>query len=329
MDIELEIINGLLAELRDRSVVDVGAELGSVSEALLEAGWGPLVLLEPTPESVSHLRQKFAGNTRITVHQLAAGENTRTATFKRAFHGDEQLPGLNSARMRPRVKVDFRHPFQAEVRTLDWLAGEGTIPLRPGLLKVDAEGMEMAVIRGAHTLRPKIMVTEHWLDIPQIHGSAPWSFEEMVSAAAEMGMHDYVSVVHDGPHRLIELNHCAPAVGQGANVIFFVDELIRPAIREYGKARRKLAKQDWAAAHVDPGGAGVDAPAPAPHPELEPLREAAAERERLLIRADGAARRLRSRVAELEQERADQNEAAGSAPHRRLLRAVRKRLPGR
>jgi FkbM family methyltransferase len=65
------------------SLLDIGAYDGvsfSNSRWLIESGWSG-VLVEPLPEAAEKCRGLYAGNTKVTVHELALGPEDKRAPF--------------------------------------------------------------------------------------------------------------------------------------------------------------------------------------------------------------------------------------------------------
>ena len=123
----------------ERCIVDVGANIGSHALA-----WATLcdriIAIEPVPATAAKLRANVRRNglsKRVTVLECALGEHAGDA----AFHvtDDDAYSSLRDTR-RKRV----REVIHVDVRTLDEVAAEH----RVGLVKIDVEGLESAVIAG-------------------------------------------------------------------------------------------------------------------------------------------------------------------------------------
>jgi FkbM family methyltransferase len=129
--------------------IDVGCHLGSVlTEIVTRSPTGHHLAVEPVPYKAAWLRKKFP---HVDVHQVALGFevgpvefhfNTKNSCFSALkLHGGEQTSTLT-----------------VDCRRLDDLVPEG---LRIGFMKVDVEGGELDVFRGATrvltVLRPVIL----------------------------------------------------------------------------------------------------------------------------------------------------------------------------
>jgi FkbM family methyltransferase len=135
------VLTKLLAP--DAVMVDVGAHIGSLTLAAARAvgTTGRVIALEPTPRTARLLRTTVNLNglvDRVTVHACAAGAQPGRAMLNMAttFAHSSLLPleGTTSQ-------------VEVEVQPIDALVPAGQ---RVDLVKVDAEGSELAVWRGMH-----------------------------------------------------------------------------------------------------------------------------------------------------------------------------------
>lgn len=163
-----EILNRIAAKVQlPPTIVDVGANLNaSVSAPFIAQGWSAL-LIEPQSYCAGILREKFGKNKNVVVVQCACSDSTGTAPL---MHGKE---GLGSELATLNQDVDAWTSFavsrseseEVRVRLLkDVLAEHGGFA-EVGILKVDTESWDYAVLRGAglDVLKPKIIVTEEYL----------------------------------------------------------------------------------------------------------------------------------------------------------------------
>lgn len=165
----------LLASVRAGAVVyDIGAHIGTVAlgSARLVGETGRVVAFEADPDTVASLRASARRNrleARIQVVQAAVWSSTSPAiSFRRGStrlsHGGVDAGGLApSWADGPSITVP--------AITLDHFVNSGGPP--PGLIKIDVEGGEFEVLRGASTLisrnRPLIIVeVHHWEAFRQI-----------------------------------------------------------------------------------------------------------------------------------------------------------------
>ncbi len=124
--------------------VDVGANVGVFSALVGTRVPGVRITsIEPYPPIVADLRQNLALNGMdVTLLDCAVGAESGTATF-------EVLPRDVLNRMAPAGSADTSAPTIAvPVKTLDALVGGDS----PALVKIDVEGFELNVLRGARQL---------------------------------------------------------------------------------------------------------------------------------------------------------------------------------
>jgi FkbM family methyltransferase len=148
----------LAAVLRpDSHVIDIGANRGEVLEQMIRlAPNGRYLAYEPIPDLSRQLAERFP---RAIVRQVALAQETGTSTF----HHVSDAPAYSGLRLRddlpPHVgRVD---EIKVQVRRLDDDLPED---FHPALIKVDVEGAEVKVVRGAlSTLRRSrpVVLFEH------------------------------------------------------------------------------------------------------------------------------------------------------------------------
>jgi FkbM family methyltransferase len=143
-----------LALSTNANCVDVGANIGDVlTEIVAIAPEGRHVAFEPLPELAADLQRRFP---QVDVRNAAVSDVSGRAPFYRmkASHTRSSLSrdGLDASEI---------EPIQVSLETLDDALPTGYVPT---LVKIDVEGAEAGVLRGARRLlgdhRP-IVVFEH------------------------------------------------------------------------------------------------------------------------------------------------------------------------
>ncbi len=139
------LVTRLCAE--GRMFVDVGAHIGAVlSEVARHGQASRIAAFEAMPDKAAHLKRRFPG---VEVHACAVSDAEGEATF----YIDMASSGYSSLAPREAPAREIRVP----VCTLDALLADADVDV----MKIDVEGAELAVLRGAARLvdrcRPVIM----------------------------------------------------------------------------------------------------------------------------------------------------------------------------
>lgn len=140
---ELAVIEGLPEA---PVVLDVGANVGDFTQAVLERREGARVIaFEPQFEAVTHFAARFAGDERVHMVPMAVSNKDGRREF---FSADptSQLGTLYPRRHVPEIKLHS----QGDVLTTTIVTAFEELAIdRVDLLKIDAEGSELDVLRGA------------------------------------------------------------------------------------------------------------------------------------------------------------------------------------
>ena len=136
-----------------KTFFDIGANMGEWTEEMLKlnpAAKG--ILMEPNPDCMQTLRTKFSTNENINILEVACSEQPGRASFF-AEHGGGETSSLSNAGTYGARKIDV------EVTTIDRVVTERNIS-NIDYLKVDVEGFDMHVLKGAkNTLEKKMIDT--------------------------------------------------------------------------------------------------------------------------------------------------------------------------
>ena len=174
------IIASILA--RDGNAIDIGAHSGRILREILRvAPAGRHIAYEPLPHLADYLRSEFPG---VEVHNAAVSD----ANGEVSFVFVESAPEYSGLRERtygsyeqsPRTKLTVR------AERLDDALPDG---YRPDLIKIDVEGAELLVLRGAlETLRAHrpAIIFEHGIGGPEAYGYGPGEVHDLL--VGELGM---------------------------------------------------------------------------------------------------------------------------------------------
>lgn len=162
---ELALPALLHGRLASPIVVDVGANRGVFTQAALMAGFR-VIAFEPVPELAQELWALHPqADGALQVHACALSDrdgdadlhiarNMASLTDDTLFGALEIHPGYTG--------FGFHGTRRVPVRTLDSLVAAGAVPTTVALLKVDTEGHDLAVIRGASSVRAEVILMEYW-----------------------------------------------------------------------------------------------------------------------------------------------------------------------
>jgi FkbM family methyltransferase len=126
---------------------DVGGHVGEYTEAFLQAlPGGQSYIFEPSANHLDMLRQNLGG--RPNVHILPAGLGDKPGTLP--LYKDRNISGLASLSQRRLEHFDIKMDKveMVTIGTVDMITAEISLP-SIDLLKIDVEGHELAVLRGA------------------------------------------------------------------------------------------------------------------------------------------------------------------------------------
>lgn len=131
-----------------RTVLDVGASRGQFA-LVARAMWPQcrIVCFEPLPEAVAKLKQVFAGDRNVVVWETALGARTALSTLNVSGRDDSSslLPIGRQAQEFPGTAA--AGVLEVPVNRIDAYIDDDC--LAPILLKMDVQGYELEVLRGA------------------------------------------------------------------------------------------------------------------------------------------------------------------------------------
>jgi FkbM family methyltransferase len=177
------LLGFLLAE--DSNCVDVGANEGRFLYHITQrAPRGRHIAWEPVPHLASRLHEIFPG---VEVHQAAVGETRVEATPFVLVKDDPAYSGL-----REREYPGDYSTEQISVR-VERLDDELPADYVPTLIKIDVEGGELGVLRGAAEtiLRHKpLIMFEHGIGASEHYGTTPGAIHDLICGDFGMRIFD-------------------------------------------------------------------------------------------------------------------------------------------
>ena len=128
-------------------------------------------------------------------------------------------------------------------RSLGSLVEMDELPARVGILKIDTEGHDLAVVTGMGDLDCDVVMVEHWVDLPHSLGICPWSIDEMVEALRARGFSHYAFIVHRGEFVTLQWDNGRLPPGAMGNLIFIHDRALDDLLAEVIKHASLLAEE--------------------------------------------------------------------------------------
>jgi FkbM family methyltransferase len=180
-------------------VIDVGAEIGRWSEAVLHLIHPQrLLAIEPTPDSFKALQERLGSVPAVQLENCAIGASPGTAELRIMSHAvfNSLLPVRDEMRS-VYSDVAERQTVTVEMRTLDDVAADME---SVSILKIDVQGAESAVLDGGkETLRKTTVVVLETNFVSHYEGDT--CFDELHARMAnEFGfeLYRYVGPHHEG-----------------------------------------------------------------------------------------------------------------------------------
>jgi FkbM family methyltransferase len=186
---EESVLRSLFASTRPGAIVDVGANTGQYARLVRRVGFrGRIVSFEAIPAVHEILRRESAGDSAWLVAPCAAlGSKSGTVEINLAGNSvSSSILPMNAAHVE--AAPDSRYVSSQTIRLerLDLLAPtllEGT---RNWLLKIDTQGFEAEVLRGATSLLPDIAAMQVEMSLVTLYEGAP-RLVEMIALIEELG----------------------------------------------------------------------------------------------------------------------------------------------
>lgn len=174
--------------------IDVGAHEGSVLREMARlAPEGRHLGFEPIPEMRQRLELEFGEDSNVTIHGAALSDSAGEVTF----HHVVTAPGFSGLRRRDMSAGEEVRAIAVATARLDDVLPDG---FEPALVKIDVEGAELLVLRGAAetVARHKpIVLFEHGVGGFEHYGATPGDLFDLLVADCGLRIFDLAG---EGPY---------------------------------------------------------------------------------------------------------------------------------
>jgi FkbM family methyltransferase len=177
-------------------MIDVGAHQGTTLAPFLRHDWR-VVAFEPVEENRRKLAARFADHPRLAIRGEAVSDRSGRRPLQLALHPDGRLHDYYHSLEQVGEDPWHRKGGTIEVPTvaLDDLVARGELPSRVGFLKIDTEGHDLAVLRGAARLGCEVVSIEFWND-GNAQGPSPSPARTMLELLRERGLEKFIAITH-------------------------------------------------------------------------------------------------------------------------------------
>lgn len=164
---EIALMMYLYSFLPNRSAIDIGANIGDVSESLLNAGY-EVYSFEPFLPTYEKLTSRLENNPYFHSYQIALGATDETREFYLATDKTADKVYQDSNLYNSLIKhsmpddLPFTDTTTVTVKTLASFHDNNEIPPDIGLVKIDTEGFDLQVIKGMGFYKYPVVITEFW-----------------------------------------------------------------------------------------------------------------------------------------------------------------------
>jgi len=173
-----EVRRKIMSTLGIDLVLDVGANVGRYGRELYEAVYhGSVVSFEPVSSLFAELRQTAAGRPNWSCHHLALGETDGTAEINVAHEMSSLLPRSPSAN--GSIPFTDTRREQIKIAKLDSIRDQVFGVHQRIWLKMDVQGFELSVLKGAAQSLTDIVAVEAEMSLWAFYSGQP-GYRELI-----------------------------------------------------------------------------------------------------------------------------------------------------
>ncbi|MFH2022018.1 MAG: FkbM family methyltransferase [Patescibacteria group bacterium] len=190
-------------QLSPQVIIDAGANTGHISLELLEIfPTAQIWAFEPHPKTFEQLEKNVQGHKNIHAIQAGLGDKTQTTTLwdfaKSAPLKSTQPTSTLSSLHKPIITQHYGQPaqgYQVNITTLDKVAQQHQLT-QIDLLKIDTEGHELSVLKGANQLLKNGKIKVIQFEFNELHAYSKVFMKDFVELLNDF---DFYRLLPDGP----------------------------------------------------------------------------------------------------------------------------------
>jgi FkbM family methyltransferase len=160
---EMDILNTLAHILQNKKAIDVGANRGDFTAALRHVGF-QVDSFEPLASMTEILEERFKTDALVSIHEVACSNIDGVGRLYEFTSSDTNLDDTLFSTLRPHPSYEGLNLDQnslVQLSRLDTILGE-QLNAQFGLLKIDTEGHDIAVLEGASKIKFEALLVEFW-----------------------------------------------------------------------------------------------------------------------------------------------------------------------
>jgi FkbM family methyltransferase len=174
---EKEHLKRFLTEFKVDCVFDIGANDGQYAEMLREIGYlGPIVSFEPIPELAKRIREKAERDPNWYAEEIALDESEHTASFNvmqsSQFSSLKAPSHAETTRFENENQVAYALEVHTALLSTYFDRYQAKLGFGRPFLKMDTQGNDLAVARGAGARLASFVGLQSELAIKRIYASA-------------------------------------------------------------------------------------------------------------------------------------------------------------
>jgi FkbM family methyltransferase len=194
---------------------------------------------------VEALHALFSHDRRVTIHPYAVSDGEGTAELHISTHPDGSPISFGHTLLgrTDTEEITWAKTVEVTRRSLQSLIDSGEVPSRVGILKIDTEGHDLAVIEGMGALEADVVMVEHWNYLPNGLGACPWSTLDMVNALRGRGFNHFAFIVHRGDFVTLKWDDGEVEEGAMGNLLFVHDGVLAQLLPDLLDCAGRLSEE--------------------------------------------------------------------------------------